>query len=282
MREHPRRLPQHAWYFESNENDDTAGALLAVGIVTCGKKSENEPALALPRDYINKENNEIRMGAIMGLGLAYAGSQNEQIRTLLSPILVDPKAPLKVLAFTAISLGLVFVGSCNEEVAQSIVRSIMMDQSETKIRNSLIQFLPLGLGLLFLRKKEAVKKTMENSKAFPENIRKCCCLTLQSLAYAGLVQKFLRKCAQLPEEGDIHQGPAVMGIAPVAMAEELVPLGLALLCISDPKVDVMDTLSRVSRDTDLDVALALTMPGLHTCFETCPVFTTTNQSTSSL
>lgn len=32
---------------------------------------------------------------------------------------------------------------------------------------------------------EAVKKTMENSKAFPENIRKCCCLTLQSLAYAG-------------------------------------------------------------------------------------------------
>lgn len=35
------------------------------------------------------------------------------------------------------------------------------------------------------------------------------------------VQKFLRKCAQLPEEGDIHQGPAVMGIAPVAMAEEL-------------------------------------------------------------
>eukprot|EP00268_Persea_americana_P057200 TRINITY_DN6838_c0_g2_i1.p1 TRINITY_DN6838_c0_g2~~TRINITY_DN6838_c0_g2_i1.p1 ORF type:complete len:186 (-),score=49.29 TRINITY_DN6838_c0_g2_i1:1165-1722(-) len=166
------------------------------------------------------------MGAIMGLGLAYAGSQNEQIRTLLSPILVDPKAPLKVLAFTAISLGLVFVGSCNEEVAQSIVRSIMMDQSETKIRNSLIQFLPLGLGLLFLRKKEAVKKTMENSKAFPENIRKCCCLTLQSLAYAGTgdvlkVQKFLRKCAQLPEEGDIHQGPAVMGIAPVAMAEEL-------------------------------------------------------------
>lgn len=36
-------------------------------------------ALALPRDYINKENNEIRMGAIMGLGLAYAGSQNEQV-----------------------------------------------------------------------------------------------------------------------------------------------------------------------------------------------------------
>lgn len=30
-------------YFESNDNDVTAGALLAVGIVTCGKKSENEP-----------------------------------------------------------------------------------------------------------------------------------------------------------------------------------------------------------------------------------------------
>lgn len=73
------------------------------------------------------------------------------------------------------------------------------------------------------------------------------------------VQNLLGHCAQHLEKGETHQGPAVLGIAMVAMAEELgvemairslehllqygeqnirraVPLALGLLCISNPKV----------------------------------------------
>lgn len=73
------------------------------------------------------------------------------------------------------------------------------------------------------------------------------------------VQHLLGQCAQHLEKGETHQGPAVLGIAMVAMAEELglemairslehllqygeqnirraVPLALGLLCISNPKV----------------------------------------------
>ncbi|KAJ8649930.1 hypothetical protein MRB53_002953, partial [Persea americana] len=97
------------------------------------------------------------------------------------------------------------------------------------------------------------------------------------------VQNLLAYCEELTkeesdEEGDTHQGTAVIGIALLAMAEEVgldmaiqslkfllkyeeqnirraVPLSLALLCISNPKVNVMDTLSGLSHDTDSEVAM---------------------------
>ncbi|WCJ25522.1 hypothetical protein M5689_007399 [Euphorbia peplus] len=279
-------LAQIDKYFHSNDNHVIAGALLGVGIVNCSVKNDCDPALALLGDYIDKEDPSIRIGAIMGLGIAYAGSQNEQIRGRLSPILNDAKAPLDVIAFTAISLGLIYVGSCNEEVAQAIIFALM-DRSESELQEPLTRFLPLGLGLLYLGKQESVEATAEVSKTFNEKIRKYCDMTLLSCAYAGTgnvlkVQNLLGHCAQHLEKGETHQGPAVLGIAMVAMAEELgvemairslehllqygeqnirraVPLALGLLCISNPKVNVMDTLSRLSHDTDSEVAMAAVM-----------------------
>ncbi|KAK4749802.1 hypothetical protein SAY87_027251 [Trapa incisa] len=276
-------LSQIDKYFHGTDNHVLAGALLAVGIVNCNIKNECDPALALLGDYVDKEDASVRIGAIMGLGLTYAGTQNEQICAKLSPILSDGKASLDVIAFTAISLGLVYVGSCNEEVAQSIIYALM-DRSESELGEPLARLLPLGLGLLYLGKQDAVEATAEVSKTFNEKIQKHCDMTLLSCAYAGTgnvlkVQNLLGHCAQHLEKGETHQGPAVLGIALVAMAEELgldmairslehllqygeqnirraVPLALGLLCISNPKVNVMDTLSRLSHDTDSEVAMA--------------------------
>ncbi|CAL5441712.1 unnamed protein product [Camellia sinensis] len=239
-------------------------------------------ALALLADYIDTEDSSVRIGAIMGLGHAYAGAQNEQIRSKLTPILGDNKVPLDVIAFTAISLALVYVGSCNEEVAQAIIFALM-DRSESELGEPLTRLLPLGLGLLFLGK-QSVEATTEVSKTFNEKIRKYYDMTLLSCAYAGTgnvlkVQHLLGQCAQHLEKGETHQGPAILGIAMVAMAEELglemairslehllqygeqnirraIPLALGLLCISNPKVNVMDTLNRLSHDTDTEVAMA--------------------------
>lgn len=276
-------LSQIDKYFHSSDNHVIAGALLGVGMVNCGVKNECDPAMALLADYVDKEDSTVRIGAIMGLGIAYAGAQSDQIRSRLIPILGDNKAPLEVIAFTAISLGLVYVGSCNEEIAQAIIFALM-DRSEADLGEPLIRLLPLGLGLLYLGKQDRVEATAEVSKTFNEKIRKYCDLTLLSCAYAGTgnvlkVQHLLGECAQHLDKGETHQGPAVLGIAMVAMAEELgldmairslehllqygeqnirraVPLALGLLCVSNPKVNVMDTLSRLSHDTDTEVAMA--------------------------
>ncbi|XP_073312319.1 26S proteasome non-ATPase regulatory subunit 2 homolog A-like [Primulina huaijiensis] len=276
-------LAQLDKYFHSTDTHVIAGALLGVGIVNCNVQNDCDPALALLAEYIDKEDSSTRIGAIMGLGLAYAGSQNEQIRIKLTPILGDSKDSLDVIAFTAISLGLVYVGSCNEEVAQAIIFALM-DRSESELGEPLTRLLSLGLGLLYLGKQESVEATAEVSKTFNEKIRKHCDMTLLSCAYAGTgnvlkVQHFLGQCAHHLEKGESYQGPAVLGIAMVAMAEDLglemairslehllqygeqnirraVPLALGLLCVSNPKVNVMDTLSRLSHDADTEVAMA--------------------------
>ncbi|GMN53862.1 hypothetical protein TIFTF001_023003 [Ficus carica] len=276
-------LAQIDKYFHSNDNHVIAGALLGVGIVNCSIKNDCDPALALLSDYVDKEDPSIRIGAIMGLGITYAGTGNEQLRYKLSSILNDAKAPPDVIAFTAISLGLIFVGSCNEEVAQAIIFALM-DRNESELGEPLTRLLPLSLGLLYLGKQDSVEATAEVSKTFHEKIRKHTDMVLLSCAYAGTgnvlkVQHLLTQCSEHLDKSETHQGPAVLGIAMVAMAEELglemairslehllqygeqnirraVPLALGLLCISNPKVNVMDTLSRLSHDTDSEVAMA--------------------------
>ncbi|KAL8031536.1 hypothetical protein ABFX02_13G032500 [Erythranthe guttata] len=276
-------LAQLDKYFHSTDTHVVAGALLGVGIVNCNVQNECDPALALLAEYVDKDDSAIKIGAIMGLGLAYAGAQNEHVRVLLMQILGDGKSSLDVIAFTAISLGLVFVGSCNEDIAQAIIIALM-DRSEAELGDPLARFLPLGLGLLYLGKQDSVEATAEVSKTFNEKIRKHCDMTLLACAYAGTgnvlkVQHFLGQCAQHLDKGEAYQGQAVLGIAMVAMAEDLglemairslehllqygeqnirraVPLALGLLCISNPKVNVMDTLSRLSHDADSEVAMA--------------------------
>ncbi|XP_078180193.1 26S proteasome non-ATPase regulatory subunit 2 homolog A-like isoform X2 [Carex rostrata] len=238
-------LSQIDKYLHSNDNHVVAGALLGVGIVNCGIKNDCDPALALLIDFLDREDTTIRIGAILGLGITYAGTHKDELKVRLSNILGDPKTTLEVLVFAAISLGLVFVGSCNEEIAQSIIFALM-DRSDAELGDALTRLLPVALGLLYLGKQ---------------------------------VQKLLGICSHHLEKGETHQGPAVLGIALIAMAEELgadmavrslerllqygeqnirraVPLALGILCISNPKVTVMDTLSRLSHDADSEVSMA--------------------------
>uniref|UniRef100_A0A0D3H595 26S proteasome non-ATPase regulatory subunit 2 homolog n=1 Tax=Oryza barthii TaxID=65489 RepID=A0A0D3H595_9ORYZ len=276
-------LAQLDKYLHSNDIHVVAGALLGIGIVSCGVKSDCDPAFALISEYFSRDESIIRIGAILGLGIAYAGSQKEEVRENLTAFLSDSQVPLEVLVFAAISLGLVFVGSCNEEIAQTII-CVLMERSEPELAEPIIRLLPVALGLLYLGKQESVEATAEVSKTFDEKIRNYCDVTLMSLAYAGTgnvlkVQKLLGVCSEHLEKGETHQGPAVLGISLISMAEELgaemavrslerllqygeqnirraVPLALGLLCISNPKVNVMDTMSRLSHDADAEVSMA--------------------------
>ncbi|BBN10868.1 26S proteasome regulatory subunit N1 [Marchantia polymorpha subsp. ruderalis] len=279
-------LPQIDKYFYTQDNHIIAGALLAVGIVNCGVRNECDPAYALLYESVNKEDSTTRIGAIMGLGLAYAGSQKEEVLELLTPIVTDSKVGIDVAGFAAMSLGLIYVGSCNQEVAQSILHALM-ERSESELGEPMGRFLCHGLGLLYLGKQDDVDATMEVAKTLNPKISQYCQVTLDSCAYAGTgnvlkVQRLLGLCADHLDKGESHQAPAVLGIALVAMAEELglemairslehllqygeqnirraVPLALGILSISNPKIAVMDTLSRLSHDSDSEVAMAATM-----------------------
>lgn len=294
-------LPQIDKYLYSTDNYVVAGALLAIGILNACVQNENDPAFALISDYVTNPDPAIRIGAVLGLGLAYAGTNREEVEDLLVPLVTDTDTNMEVSGFAALALGLVFTSTCKEDIVMAILQALMC-RSEADLQTPFAKYLCLALGLLFLGKQDVVEATLEVSKTLNEHISSFCQVTLESLAYAGTgdvlkIQQLLAMCGEHIEADEssswktMHQGPAVIGLALIAMAEPLgaqmagrslehmlqysdpsvrraVPLAIAMLNISSPDMLAMDTLGRLSHDADSEVAqnavLALGLVGAGT------------------
>lgn len=298
-------LTQIDKYLYSSEDYIKSGALLACGIVNSGVRNECDPALALLSDYVLHNSNVMRIGAIFGLGLAYAGSNREDVLSLLLPVMGDSKSSMEVVGVTALACGMIAVGSCNGDVTSTIVQTIM-EKNEQELKDTYARWLPLGLGLNHLGKGEAIETTLAALQVVPEPFRSFANTLVDICAYAGSgnvlkVQQLLHICSEhyeakekekeedkdkkdkkdkdKKETADMgsHQGVAVLGIALIAMGEEIgsemalrtfghllrygeptlrraVPLALALISVSNPRLNILDTLSKFSHDADPEVS----------------------------
>uniref|UniRef100_A0A672IK07 26S proteasome non-ATPase regulatory subunit 2 n=1 Tax=Salarias fasciatus TaxID=181472 RepID=A0A672IK07_SALFA len=299
-------LTQIDKYLYSSEDYIKSGALLACGIVNSGVRNECDPALALLSDYVLHNSNVMRIGAIFGLGLAYAGSNREDVLSLLLPVMGDSKSSMEVVGVTALACGMIAVGSCNGDVTSTIVQTIM-EKNEQELKDTYARWLPLGLGLNHLGKGEAIETTLAALQVVPEPFRSFANTLVDICAYAGSgnvlkVQQLLHICSEhyeakekekeedkdkkdkkdkdkkeTPADMGSHQGVAVLGIALIAMGEEIgsemalrtfghllrygeptlrraVPLALALISVSNPRLNILDTLSKFSHDADPEVS----------------------------
>uniref|UniRef100_A0A4W5PCA7 26S proteasome non-ATPase regulatory subunit 2 n=1 Tax=Hucho hucho TaxID=62062 RepID=A0A4W5PCA7_9TELE len=299
-------LTQIDKYLYSSEDYIKSGALLACGIVNSGVRNECDPALALLSDYVLHNSNE------MG------------VRSQINPYPLLPvtsytlKTFVEVAGVTALACGMIAVGSCNGDVTSTIVQTIM-EKSELELKDTYARWLPLGLGLNHLGKGEAIETTLAALQVVPEPFRSFANTLVDVCAYAGSgnvlkVQQLLHICSEhyeakeKEEEKDkkdkkdkdkkesaadmgSHQGVAVLGIALIAMGEEIgsemalrafglslslnpttprlffslslrclptlrraVPLALALISVSNPRLNILDTLSKFSHDADPEVS----------------------------
>ncbi|KAG1670671.1 hypothetical protein FOA52_010946 [Chlamydomonas sp. UWO 241] len=280
------------WIFKNRDHGKTS-ATASVGMITMWDvegglpQNENDPAFALISDYVSNPDPSIRIGAVLGLGLAYAGTNREEVEELLLPLVTETDVSMELAGFAALALGLVFTSTCKEDIVMGILQALMC-RSEADLASPFAKYLCLGLGFLFLGKQDVVEATLEVAKTLNETISQFCQVTLESLAYAGTgdvlkVQQLLAMCGEHieAEEGKewkaMHQGPAVIGLALIAMAEpcgaqmagrslehmlqygepsvrRAVPLAIAVLNISSPDMNAIDTLARLSHDTDSEVA----------------------------
>jgi 26S proteasome regulatory subunit N1 len=188
-------------YLYSTEENIQAGALLGVGVLHAGIRSEFDPAFGLLSEYVAKDSVTIKTAAALGLGLAYGGSNREEVRETLRAIFDDPSAPMEVLGTNALSLGLICVGTCDPDLTEAFV-GVYVEKSETQLKSTWSRFVALGLGLLYLGKKEASELAVEALKAAPGPLGKFAALTVETLAYAGTgnvlkVQKMLHECNEV-------------------------------------------------------------------------------------
>ncbi|CAB1348111.1 unnamed protein product [Coregonus sp. 'balchen'] len=275
-------LTQIDKYLYSSEDYIKSGALLACGIVNSGVRNECDPALALLSDYVLHNSNIMRIGAIFGLGLAYAGSNREDVLSLLLPVMVDSKSSMEVAGVTALACGMIAVGSCNGDVTSTIVQTIM-EKSELELKDTYARWLPLGLGLNHLGKGEAIETTLAALQVVPEPFRSFANTLVDVCAYAGSgnvlkVQQLLHICSEHYEakekeeekdkkdkkdkdkkEKEIGSEMALRAFGHLLRYGEptlrrAVPLALALISVSNPRLNILDTLSKFSHDADPEVS----------------------------
>ncbi|CAG9462282.1 unnamed protein product [Pedinophyceae sp. YPF-701] len=291
-------LPLLDKYLYVEVDDVKAGALLGVGVLCANVRHETDPALAILSEYVGSDRANIRTGAIMGLGLAYAGTCREDLKELLLPVITDAAASMEIVGYAAMSVGLIFAGAMPDDATSAILQ-VLMIRSEDELSNPHTMMVCLGLGLMFLGRQASVDATVEITKTLSDRIALFAQICVETCAFAGSgnvlrLQELLAHLSTEPPAAGAaaagaaadqeawkswHQAPAVIGIALIAMGEELgssmayrmfehllqyggpvvrraVPLALGLLNVSNPEIGVVDILSRLSHDVDSSVAIA--------------------------
>ena len=266
------------------------GRNIGLGVCLCGIHDENDVAVAVLLDELSDKNLDVKISAVFGLGLAAAGSQNKQLHEILNSVLEDFSYGFEMSAFVSLALGLIFIGSSDEDVFTDLF-SILMSRNEggkAKIFESpFFVIYILGMGLLCLGKQkdnDFMINTLVALEEFSKDMKDYMKTMLISFSYAGSgnvskVQELMQIIAKSSEEINPKvQAIAVIGCSLIAIGEEVgmemlsrsfnnflqfgdintkkaVSLAIALLNLSNPKVQVIDSLTKFCYDTDRTVAM---------------------------
>ena len=285
--------PGKLYEYAGNKEMDTykrAGRNLGLGISLSNIHDDNDIAVAVLLEEIQDKNLNVKISALLGLGLAAAGTQNEKLFNPLLDVFQDFSFGFEVSAFVSLALGLIFIGSSSEDVFNELFSVLITrnDDSKGKIFESpFFVIYVLGIGLLCLGKQkdnEFMIDTMVSMENFSKEMKDYLKTMLISFSYAGSgnvskVQELMQIIAKPSEEVNPKvQSIAVIGCSLIAIGEEIgtemlsrsfnhflqfgdinikktVSLAIALLNLSNPKVTVIDSLTKFCYDSDKTVAM---------------------------
>ncbi|MCQ2973140.1 MAG: hypothetical protein MJ209_07785, partial [archaeon] len=287
--EGPGKLYEYAGNKESDPHK-RAGRNLGLGISLTRIHDDNDVAVAVLLEELQDKNLTVKISALFGLGLAAAGTQNEELVQPLLDVFQDFSYGFELSAFISLCLGLIFIGSSNEDVFNEMF-AILLSRNEggkSKIFESPFFVLyALGLGLICLGKQKDTDfmiETLVSIEEFSKEMKDYLKTLLISFSYAGSgnvskVQELIQIIAKPPEEINPKvQSIAVIGCSLVAIGEDVgcemlsrsfnhflqfgdvhikqaVSLAMALLNLSDPKVSIVDSLTKFCYDTEKSVAM---------------------------
>ena len=279
-------------YAGNKETDDykRAGRNIGLGVCLSTIHDDNNIGEAVLLEEIQDKNINVKVSALFGLGLCAAGTQNEKLINPLLEVIQDFSYGFEVSAFVSLALGLIFIGSSSEEVFSELFSILHSrnEQSQGKIFESpFFVIYVLGIGLLCLGKQkdnDFMIDLLVSVESFKKEMKDYLNSMLISFSYAGSgnvakVQELMQIIAKPTEEVNPKvQSISVIGCSLIAIGEEIgtemlsrsfnhflqfgdvnikktVSLAMALLNLSNPKVNVIDSLTKFCYDTDKTVAM---------------------------
>lgn len=266
-------------YYDNEGQYVKAGSFLGIGLSSSGIYDENDIAYALLEDQVSSEEAPPiqKVCAILGLGIAFAGKAREDISELLQKVLLSDTLPVEQSAFAALSLGLVYVGKCDDNIANAIIQTLW-ERKEEHLNSHWAKLFGVGLGLLFMGQQSKCEAVVETLGTIEHPIKKYFEIIVESMAYTGSgnvlkVQKMANEFASETKHSEL----GILGLAFIASSEEvgnemamrlvlhalhfatpenkrIIPLAIAVLHLSNPKIQVMDILQKLAYDSDSDLA----------------------------
>lgn len=258
-------------YLYSENGHIKAGAVLGIGLVHVGSRSESDPALALLREYL--EPSEVDMAAqadntpttttasananasaatalqqlllkeaaLMGLALAYGGSARRDVAETVIPLVSHEALPIATMA--ALALGHIFVGTGDGDLASVILQAMMEREavSSAGLDASPARFFALALALLYLGRSETeAQVVLDTLEAIEHGLARDAAVLVKICSYAGSgnvlqIQELLKLCIkQEPPKKDSDEKSNEE--SPEGEGEEgqaYAVLGIALICMME-------------------------------------------------
>ena len=285
--------PGKLYEYAGNKETDIfkrAGRNIGLGVCLSSIHDDNDIAVAVLLEELQDKNLTIKVSALFGLALAAAGTQKESLMNPLLEVFQDFSYGFEISAFVSLALGLIFIGSSSEAVFDELFSILITRNEESKgkiFESPFFVIYTLGIGLLCLGKQkdnEFMIDTLVSMEAFSKEMKDYLKTMLISFSYAGSgnvakVQELMQIIAKPPEEINSKvQSIAVIGCSLIAIGEEIgtemlsrsfnhflqfgdvntkkaVSLAMSLLNLSNPKVNVIDSLTKFCYDSDKTVAM---------------------------
>ena len=279
-------------YAGNNEKDllKRNGRNIGLGICSAGIHDDNDTAVAVLLEELEDRNMSVKVSALIGLGISAAGSQNEDLLQPLLEVLQDFQYGFELSAYVSLTLGLIYLGSAKEEVFSELFGILLSRNDGGKVKIFDTPFFVLyaiGMGLICLGKQKDIDfmtETISSIQEFPEEMRMYLKIILTSFAYAGTgnvskVQELIQLIAKPNDQLNPKvRSVAVIGTSLIAIGEDVgsemiirsfghflqfgdasvkkaVPLAMALLNLSNPKVSIVDAIIKFCYDTNKEVAM---------------------------
>ncbi|XP_072163090.1 26S proteasome non-ATPase regulatory subunit 2-like [Diadema setosum] len=256
-------------YILHNNNAMRIGAIFGLGLAYAGSNREDVIQLLLPALADSKSSMEVVGVTALSLGLIAVGTCNGEVTsTILQTLMEKTKLELKdnFSRYLALGLALTYLGKQEAVEATLAALDVLPDPYKefAKILVDVIAYAGTGNVLKVQHLLHICSEHIEEEEEKVEEKKED-------------KKKEDKKSEDTPAELAAHQAVAVLGIGIIAMGEEIgsemalrafghllrygepvirrsVPLALALLSVSNPQLQILDTLSKFSHDPDNEVA----------------------------
>ncbi|XP_078046761.1 regulatory particle non-ATPase 1 [Augochlora pura] len=253
-------------YVLHSSNTMRIGAIVGLGLAYAGSNREAVLGLLIPVLSDPKSSWEVIGVAGLALGMVAVGSCNAYVTTTIMHTLMDKsEADLRdtYARFLPLGLGLCFLGK--QEAAEAIIAALeIVPEPFRSMSTTLVEVCAYAGTGNVLKIQHLLHICSEHYEPSNEKDDKS-------------DRKEKEKKEEKEKDLTSRQAIAVLGIALIAMGEEIgaemayrtfghllrycepvirrsVPLALGLISVSNPKLNILDTLSKFSHDSDPEVA----------------------------